>query len=203
MSALTGLEFAVILNSSLLMRGDDRGYGGPALRDDARPGPIVCASPFSPVTGEPGRPGPGQPTAVMTAAPSLVMVPSIPRHPGVGIVTGSARSATQIETPSTPASSGRTGIRIEALYRLRRAGYLALWDVSCDLHGNCLRIHGRLPSYYLKQVAQAVVAGVEGVDGVVNLIKVGTPAARPEPDSVSGHPSRSEDGVVMPLTPHL
>lgn len=97
-------------------------------------------------------------------------------------MTGSASSATAFEAPSAPAPSGRAGIRIEALHRLRRAGYLALWDISCDLHEDRLRLHGRLPSHYLKQVAQAVVAGVEGVDGVVNLIQVSRhPERRPRP----------------------
>jgi hypothetical protein len=35
-----------------------------------------------------------------------------------------------------------------------------------------MRLIGRLPTYYLKQVAQAVVTEVEGVRRVVNLIEV-------------------------------
>jgi hypothetical protein len=33
-------------------------------------------------------------------------------------------------------------------------------------------LRGRLPSQYLKQVAQTLASGVEGVGRVVNLIKV-------------------------------
>ena len=42
-----------------------------------------------------------------------------------------------------------------------------------------LSLHGRLPTYYLKQVAQAIAAEVEGVSSVVNRIDVvaSTPGA--------------------------
>jgi hypothetical protein len=42
-----------------------------------------------------------------------------------------------------------------------------------------VRLCGRLSSYYLKQVAQAVVAEVEGVRRVINLIEVVASAYRP------------------------
>jgi osmotically-inducible protein OsmY len=77
------------------------------------------------------------------------------------------------------------------LRRLRHSGYLALRDISCDVDGDGLSLHGRLPSYYLKQVAQALVAEVEGVERVVNMIKVSAPPRR----MPSGHdrPSRGGD----------
>ena len=39
-------------------------------------------------------------------------------------------------------------------------------------------LHGCLPSYYLKQLAQEIAAGVEGVRLVVNKIEVTAPARR-------------------------
>ena len=57
----------------------------------------------------------------------------------------------------------RPGIEQEAECRLRRSGYLALRGVTCDISGGALRLHGRLPTYYLKQVAQTIAAEVEGV----------------------------------------
>jgi hypothetical protein len=75
--------------------------------------------------------------------------------------------------------SRRTTIDREAECRLRRSGYLALRDVSCDVRAGVVRLRGRLPTYYLKQVAQAVVAEVEGVRRIINLIDVVASAGRP------------------------
>lgn len=70
----------------------------------------------------------------------------------------------------------RLAIQREAELRLRRSGYLALSEISCDARGGVVYLRGRLPSYYLKQVAQAVAAEVVGVRRVVNRIEVIAPA---------------------------
>lgn len=56
--------------------------------------------------------------------------------------------------------------------RLRRSGYSALNRVRCEYHNGVLRLSGSLPSHYLKQVALAMIAGVEGVGEIVNEIEV-------------------------------
>jgi hypothetical protein len=56
---------------------------------------------------------------------------------------------------------------------LRSSPYLVLRNVACQHHDGVLTLRGCLPSYYLKQVAQAVVAPIEGVRLVVNEIQVG------------------------------
>ena len=62
-----------------------------------------------------------------------------------------------------------------------RYSYLALRDVSCMACDDVVYLHGRLPSYFLKQVAQEIAAGVEGVRLVINRIDVRRQArARPE-----------------------
>jgi osmotically-inducible protein OsmY len=60
--------------------------------------------------------------------------------------------------------------------RLRRSGYLALRDVSCDSGEGVVSLRGRLRSYDLKQLAQAVVGGVGGVLFVHNHIEIIAPA---------------------------
>jgi osmotically-inducible protein OsmY len=70
-------------------------------------------------------------------------------------------------------------IGVEARHRLHRAGYLALRDIACDADGDALRLRGRLPTYYLKQLAQELAAEVEGVGRVINQIQVSAPAGRP------------------------
>src|SRR3954447_10141027 len=59
---------------------------------------------------------------------------------------------------------------------LRSNAYLALKNVTCDYHEGVLTLRGCLPTYYLKQVAQSVVAHVEGVQRIVNEIEVVTTA---------------------------
>lgn len=61
---------------------------------------------------------------------------------------------------------------------LRHSAYLALKDLSCEFRGGILTLRGRLPSYYLKQVALAVVAKVDGVERINDQVEVG--AARRE-----------------------
>jgi hypothetical protein len=46
--------------------------------------------------------------------------------------------------------------------------------VACQYHDGVLTLGGCLPSYYLKQLAQVVVAPIEGVRLVVNEIEVGS-----------------------------
>jgi osmotically-inducible protein OsmY len=50
--------------------------------------------------------------------------------------------------------------------------YHALRFISWDYREGILTLHGRLPTYHLKQMAQAAVAGVAGVDEVRNQIEV-------------------------------
>ena len=91
-------------------------------------------------------------------------------------------SATISRSPdlaATRPSSVPPGTDAKALRRLRHSGYSALWDVSCEAHGASVRLEGRVRSHYLKQMAQAIVAEVEGVRRVVNLIKVAAPASDP------------------------
>jgi osmotically-inducible protein OsmY len=61
--------------------------------------------------------------------------------------------------------------------RLRRSAYLALQQLSCEFRAGVLTLRGRLPSYYLKQVALAVVTPVEGVERIDDQIEVAAPAA--------------------------
>ena len=62
---------------------------------------------------------------------------------------------------------------------LRGHPYLALKNVSCDWLDGVLVLRGCLPSYYLKQVAQEVVAHqVQGVGRLDNQIQVVPPASR-------------------------
>jgi hypothetical protein len=60
---------------------------------------------------------------------------------------------------------------------LRRSAYVELHDVTCDYSGGILTLKGRVPTYYLKQLAQASVASVPGVIEVHNRVEVTAPRA--------------------------
>ena len=55
---------------------------------------------------------------------------------------------------------------------LRNSPYLSLRNIICECRDGVLTLRGCLPTYFLKQVAQAVVASVEGVRQIVNEIEV-------------------------------
>jgi hypothetical protein len=62
---------------------------------------------------------------------------------------------------------------------LRRNPYLALKNVSCDCRDGVLVLRGSLPSYYLKQMAQEVVAHqFDKVGRLDSRIQVVQPAPR-------------------------
>ena len=61
----------------------------------------------------------------------------------------------------------------EARRRLMASPYSALHSVACTFHEGVLVLHGRVASYYLKQLAQATVGHIVGVDEVSNRVEVG------------------------------
>jgi hypothetical protein len=78
------------------------------------------------------------------------------------------------QTPDPQAS-----LQAVAERALRSGPYPPLKRLSCDYRGGVLVLRGRLPSYYLKQMAQEVVAHqVPGVGRLDNQIQVVPPAAR-------------------------
>ena len=56
---------------------------------------------------------------------------------------------------------------------LRRSPKLGLAHVSCELREGMAILHGKVSSFYLKQVAQELVKKVDEVKMVVNQISVG------------------------------
>jgi hypothetical protein len=80
--------------------------------------------------------------------------------------------------PAAACQDSLTGMKELAEGRLRSNPYLALKNVSCDCRDNMLFLQGCLPTYYLKQLAQEVVAGLEGVKGIHNQIQVVSPDSR-------------------------
>jgi hypothetical protein len=102
----------------------------------------------------------------------------------------------------TPAEAVR-----EAEAGLRRSGYSALAEIRCEALGDGVRLAGRVPSYYLKQVAQAVASEALGGLAVLNRIEVVAPPARPPvggtPPAWREHPGRPRpEGADGPPESH-
>jgi len=81
----------------------------------------------------------------------------------------SAEGSAAVLLPPSPRHVDPVG---QAERALRNSPYLILRNVACEYQEGVLTLRGCLPTYYLKQVAQAVVARVEGVRQVVNDIEV-------------------------------
>jgi osmotically-inducible protein OsmY len=56
--------------------------------------------------------------------------------------------------------------------RLRECAYRELRHIRCECEGATLILHGRVPSYFLKQFATTVVRQTEGVERVENQLVV-------------------------------
>ena len=56
--------------------------------------------------------------------------------------------------------------------RLHKNPYPALKRVSCEFRDGSLILRGCLPTFFLKQMAQAAVAELAGVDRIDNRIEV-------------------------------
>jgi osmotically-inducible protein OsmY len=76
----------------------------------------------------------------------------------------------------TPARDLRVSLReaVESVAqaRLQRSSYPEVGCVCCEFRGGILTLWGRVSTYFLKQVAQALVFGVDGVVGVDNQLEV-------------------------------
>jgi len=57
--------------------------------------------------------------------------------------------------------------------RLQHAKYVELRAVSCEFHEGVLTLRGRVPSYYLKQLAQSLLDSIPGVLQLDNQLEVG------------------------------
>jgi len=59
--------------------------------------------------------------------------------------------------------------------RFQRSPYLPLRKITCRLENGRLLLQGRVPTYYLKQLAQTIAYSFEGIDQVINELNVDFP----------------------------
>ena len=89
------------------------------------------------------------------------------------------------KTHSETLSSCPISVVDEAECQLRRSRYPSLCSVSCQYHQGVLILTGHLTTYYLKQMAQTAVAGLEEVEEIINRIEVLGPTECRSPHVVS------------------
>lgn len=77
-----------------------------------------------------------------------------------------------VKKPDRPRCPSSRIVVQAAKDRLKRAGHLVGNSVSCEFRQGSLVLHGRLLTYYQKQIAQEAVRGLDGVQQVVNDIEV-------------------------------
>lgn len=58
------------------------------------------------------------------------------------------------------------------LETLHISGYLPLRKLSVIAHEGHVALHGRVPTYYLKQLAQCAAMSVRGVESIKNNVEV-------------------------------
>jgi osmotically-inducible protein OsmY len=82
-------------------------------------------------------------------------------------------------SPATAPRCGqqRSRVTLGAQQQLKASPYNALHDICCEGQDGQLILRGRVPSFYLKQLAQELVRRSEGVRSVVNRLEVDPPGA--------------------------
>ena len=73
----------------------------------------------------------------------------------------------------------KPAVEAEAQSRLRTSNYLELRRVSCEFHEGVLTLRGRVPTFYLKQIAQELIRQLDGVVEINNRLVVAAPPGLP------------------------
>jgi hypothetical protein len=72
----------------------------------------------------------------------------------------------------TPVQMGPPSVERAARKRLAKTGYRSLGSVRCNYRDGTITLHGSVPSYYHKQIAQEAMRDVDNVETIVNQINV-------------------------------
>jgi hypothetical protein len=81
-------------------------------------------------------------------------------------------NADNIQQPPASGRPENDHLRTAALKLLRSTGYPALRSLQCEVREAVVFVHGVVPSYYLKQIAQTTILRLDGIRGVRNLVEV-------------------------------
>ena len=76
------------------------------------------------------------------------------------------------ETRSHCAGSADQALAEAAERQLRETSFVALHSLRCDCRSGVLVVHGRVPTFYARQVATAMLRKLQGVERVTDQIEV-------------------------------
>jgi osmotically-inducible protein OsmY len=71
-----------------------------------------------------------------------------------------------------PVSENDEALQKTAVSLLKESGYSAVARLECRVDHGVVELAGVVPSFYLKQVAQAVIQRLERVQGIRNEVQV-------------------------------
>ena len=79
-----------------------------------------------------------------------------------------------VEIPPQERNSIREkeAVLAEAKLRFYRSPYRELRDITCDFQEGVLTLRGRVPSYFLKQIAQSIVFSMERIGEIRNRLEI-------------------------------
>jgi osmotically-inducible protein OsmY len=86
-------------------------------------------------------------------------------------VTKRRRVMVQAVQAMTP-SAGDAGVEMKAQRLLDESNYLALRRLQCEFRDGHLVLRGRVPTFYLKQMAQTLVRQLPQVQQIENRLDV-------------------------------
>lgn len=81
---------------------------------------------------------------------------------------------TQVDAGRMPSAALADAVVQSLRRRLQNSCYRVLRQISCQQHDGAIVLRGRVPSYFLKQMAQVVLLADPRAVHVVNLIEVAT-----------------------------
>jgi osmotically-inducible protein OsmY len=105
----------------------------------------------------------------MTRSAALLMLPSHPQ---------SNADEAAVQTTARLLAQSLEGLQLaeRVEHSLRATGYGSLCDLSVTVHDRFVILGGKVPSYHLKQIAQATALSVPGVDQLRNDLEVVRPS---------------------------
>ena len=85
-----------------------------------------------------------------------------------------------VSTHNREATARIESVASVAAARLRNSPYAALRDVACESRGGLLTLRGRVSSYHLKQLAQALLEDIPDLLRLDNRLEVVAPPTHEE-----------------------
>ncbi len=80
-----------------------------------------------------------------------------------------------LKEQETALANEKQVVEAEAQSRLRQSGYRQLQHIACEFHEGILTLRGQVTTFHLKQIAQTLIRGLDGVGKINNRLEVAVP----------------------------